>query len=553
MRLTDEEILNRIRIGREFMKPRANIEWRRCLQFRDPEADLEACGSPPTDDGDAHWNNYADTDIVGMPIGLGNAQTANVLVKIAANAIGAPQVQVTIGEVDAAKAEAQLSQAMGDEPTGDPEMDALVAGGDLENLYAQVVPLAFDVDWRNKRWRRECVRVYQKCELAGPGFMFYRWDNKTGVEFEAAHGWDVFVDPFVKQWERAKWGGRRITISAREAVELYGAEKLELSRETGERLDEEKIVLWLYWDRDEEIVVHQGKVIHREDNKYGAIPYVVMSGDVDPNDTEFPLSGVLLTAGLQTQITDIQKAIQTTVVNGKPLNIINSQLLTKAVDAGLEDAKSNGWVVVRDKPQEAFLRIGAEGLSNAPITALQMCMDDMDAIMGTNSWDRGVSSNARSATESTLMATKAAPRQVKARVEYEEFVREMAERWLDCMRAFGGPSEGKLTSYEDMTLWQACMAVSSLTIGERSTSYKDPSTKLMPLLQIMQAAAQIAPLCAQMGMPVPNVAAIYEEVLHAAGYNEVAKFQTEAPQPQGQQGPAGEMPQGDPIAEQGVQ
>lgn len=526
MPLSHEEILARIKIGREFVKTRALVEWRRCHSFRDPDTDPSDFGGPPTDDKSLSALMASGEELEDVPVGVGSQQTANVLTKVAAIAIGNPALRVTISEVTNYE---------------EPER------------FAQFVEEYWKSEWRAKNWQNECHIALIKQELSGVGLTFYRWDDEHGFMIHTAHAWDVAVDPFVRDWKNMSWAAVRINMSLRTAIAKYGKAPFEIDETDISTLDSEGVQVWTYWDQATEAIIYNGEVIASGTNEYGRVPVITLMGDPDPNDTPFPLSNVMLTAGIQREMTDVQIAINNSAKNGQPITIVNEGLVSKSFTDSMQDAKQDGWMSVRELPEKVVSRIGAENIGNAPVMALQLLGNQQDGLMGVSGYDRGVKDqNIQFATEAAMMAQRSGSRAVQSRTRYETYLRDLAEAWVTSIAAFGGPKLDENgdpdAPMEAVILWEACSAVTNIEVGENSTTYRDPAAELQPRVQMFQVFVNAAPVLAQFAGIMPNFQKLIEDILRSAGISNVEDYvlpmappQMQGPPTEGQQVPQEEM------------
>lgn len=522
MPLSHEEIIDRLTIGRDFMKTRALVEWRRCHSFRDPDADPTDFGIPPSDDKTLSAMLAGGEELCDVPVGVGSQQTANVLTKVAAIAIGNPALRVTISETTEAE---------------DPER------------FAQFVEEYWKGEWRAKNWQHECHLALIKQELSGVGLTFFRWDDEQGFMVHTAHSWDIAIDPFVRDWKNLAWAAVRVNMSLRAAISRYGKAWFDVNENDKAMLDSEGVQVWTYWDKDTEAVIYNGDVIKAVRNEYGRVPVITLMGDPDPNDTPFPLSNVMLTAGIQRQMTDVQQGINNAAVNGQPINIVNESLVSKSVTDTIQDARAGGWIGVREVPDKAFSRIPAENIGNAPVLALQLLGNQQDGMMGVSGYDRGVKDqNIQFATEAAMMAQRSGSRAVQSRTRYEAYLRDFAEAWVMSIAAFGGPKLDEngdpVAPIEAVILWEACSAVTNIEVGENSTTYRDPAAELAPRLQMFQVFGNMAPVIAQFGGITVNFKKLIEDILRSAGISNVEDYVLDMAPPQMQGPPTqGQLPQ----------
>jgi hypothetical protein len=505
MEVTLDQIRSRIDAGKRMMRRFAGMDARESRRFVDPSLDVPySYGVDADDDGDRDdGGDLTDSAPVGTP----NRMATNILVKLASVAIGDPGLRIT------------------------------TKSGDLQNaLMVQKFLLAL---WRAKYWKNIVWQAWQKRFICGLGFLFYRWDTKTGVEWEFSHSWDIGVDPFIVEWNRPAWAWRRIVMSKADARARYGDTVADEAEEDTPGSDDDcaPVSVTVYWDGQCESVVSDARgasgatsELGRTENLYGRVPWLVATGDPSPKRTPFPLGDAQLAAGLQEQYAVLADAINSTAENGRPLNVMNPDAVEETVEKTLQEHQESGWLKLRGDPNLAFRRIPGEEVSQALVLARQQAGLAMDSIQGVDQYSTGsVTTEVNTATEAMMIGQRSGARAVQNRIRYEEFLRSMFEITVDLYVRFGGPDRSPEASDETIALWLAMQDVAEVDVIESSTVFRDPAAEQGPLMQYYQVMSSSAPVAAQLGQGVPNLKKIATDVAAAFGRQKAEDYWLEAP------------------------
>ena len=509
MELSDNEILARIKMGEKFCKKYVKIDKQASAKFRDASNDYYVLDDD--DDDDEEGGNLPDD----MPVAQPNQLTTNLITKNAAVAIGDPDFLIKIGQ---------------------------------EETHKEIVRTFLRAKWRLYNWVRLTRRVQLKKDLIGLGVVQYRWDKEKRSCFEYVKTDELAIDPNATDFSNLEFAGRKIKMSLRKAMTTFDKKNFDVSEGASDGyLDKKKVDVWLYWDKDEEVVIYNNKVIKRGENRYHSIPLVFHEGDPDPNDVLWSLGDFQLAAGLQAELSDINAIISDAAKYGRGKTLVNVEQLGKGGQEALENG--NDVIAVKDTVTPPIIRTQGQQLEATLLEAKREIKVAFDGITGVTQYQRGTMDyKADFATSVAAMAQQSGARAVLAQKEFERFVTKMAEIVVMLEREFGGAyyddgGEMQATD-EEIILWEAMNDVEEVHVIESSTLYKDPNFDLQQSMQLLNVIAQLMPLMAQVGQRLPNLESYIEDVLRASGKHDMGRYWAQMPPQQLQ--PQQQLQQGQP-------
>lgn len=528
--LTEKDILQRIDMMDRWMKKFRDQDDAASKRYRDVNALASASGGGDgqlDDDGfDPEGGNVATYTPTGQP----NWLTINIATKLAAIAMGDPDLHVKAQE--------------------DPEQP-----GGVPNA-AQIVAKAWKQSWINGNWKRETNAGLQKRYVAGLGAIAYRWDDEYGPCIEHVPSWQLLVDPHVTNWQRLEMGGRKIKMSLRRALELYDPNgeneyftSLDaIESDDGKNLDKEVVTIKIYWDKQEEVHAYNEKVVLRDKNLYGRVPLIIIEGDLDPTDNVFPLSDSIMAAGLQQALTDLTTMCLNSARHGGPITTYDVNMFDKGGIEALQGGKQQGLVPIKQNNVQtpAIVRYPGEQLSPAWGEARHDMQYALDGVTGVTPADRGEQIPNVTATQSVMTESKQGARPTQARADYEAWMNRIASAYIEMMQKFGGPTDEDPGTEEQNQLYLAFKAVYEVKVVEGSTTYKDPSTDQQQCMQLFTTVVQSYELfmsLAGMGLvkEIPNLKQFADDMLRAFSRQNIEQYWTQAPQPQENSGPDPEL------------
>lgn len=497
MKLTDNELAARVKVGTNFVLRFARNDRQASAKFRDAS---NLVSWIPQDD-DTNENDGGDVP-QDVPVGQSNQLTTNIITKLASIALGDPDFHVK----------------------------SLTQNSENSNLAREFLRSK----WKLYNLVRLSMKTAMKRYVAGLGILAYRWDEKFRSVFEHVQSWDLALDPNTRDFRMVKWAARRIKLSQREAVKRYPGAGFPDSAGGDASPDITKVEIWLYYDDEVEAHLWNGKVIERDDNLYGGVPLLFFEGDIDPGTSIWPLSDSALAAGLQAELSDLMLQVSNMAKHGGVINLVDSKRLGSAGMQALESGVQQGFIPVDDLLNPPIHRIEGEQMNGALLEAIRAAQGSLDSITGVNQYQRGViDQKSNFATEAALVGRQSGARGIQAQTEFEKFVSRMAETMVMLEIAFGGPDHSNLEQHTDeqLILWEALHDVSEVSVLEASTTYKDPASELQQGMQLLNLAAQLFPLFAQTGQPVPALQMYLDDVLRAAGKYDLTRYWMEG-QPQ---------------------
>lgn len=502
---SSDEIMKRVNDGQTFMSRFSRRDRAYCQRFRDPSKNG---GVVPDMYSDAQ-NAELGGEQIDLPEGVTNQLASNVLTKAASVALMAPDFQIQTHSHDPEK--------------------------------AQVVRDVLLTSWERSNWTRLSWRPLMKMCICGLGALAYLWSDSRRTVFRHLHSWDLFIDPAASSFDTdhfddVRYAGYRIRIPVETAIERYGKEPFSAEKDS-------IIDLWLYYDREEEVHIYNNNVVFRDANHYSAIPILFYEGNPDPNPTILPIGDYQFALGLQTKINDMNQVIQNRAIHGGPINLIQENQFEEGGKDALLKGREQGYVGVKDIMNPPVHRIPGEELSPTLLAARQELEQGMDAITGTTQYERGVLTNgAKFATEAAMLQRNSGARRTQSRVEFERFVKRMLFAVVKMESLFGGPQEGMNQS--DMQLsyavWQAFKDVDNITVIEGSTEFKDEVTEIQQTLQAIPVCFQAVPICLQLGLPIPNITEVMNDLWRSFRRSNIQRYWL--PNPQGGAGMQGQMP-----------
>ena len=489
--MTDQEVLGRVKAGREFLGSQALKEVRTASRYRTMLGD-------PT-------NSTSSVDN-GQPLGQINYPAINARQKVSSTAYTAP--------------------------------DFLVKCGDPEN--SERVRTVMRSLWTSRGHMRTMKRTLMRRVLSGMAWVTYLWDAKDGFVVDPVRARDLAVDPHVKDetWDTLRWGARRVVLPAWVAEQRYPGLTDRHGIRTKPSADgSDRVEIWTYWDDKLEVEIYDDEVIKRGENLYGEVPILTFQGGIDP-EGEMATGDYDEITGASEMLRRLQMILNDAATHHGGYMWVRSEAVDEAVKQQLMAGNWRGVVPVDGvSGDEAMGYVPAMPLSGAVMDALRYVSNGIDADQGVPQYSRGVVSQpAKFATEAMMVQSSSGARGSEARADYEAFCSRVADRHVRCVGEFGNPE----VMGED--LWRAFADVIDVRVIEESASYKDPAAEQAAALQLLQTMQSVYPLfvqAAQAGLvtEVPNLKPLVDDVLRHWRKRELEQYWAAAPQPAPQAAP----------------
>jgi hypothetical protein len=540
MALSDEDVIERVRLANEWIKPFRSAAHDAANRY------IDAANVNVGNESDEIWDQFErpveEADVPQqVPVGQINQLTINNEVRMAAIGMSMPILHVQGDDVNFARIEAPPSQ-------GQQEMGAPSAPQQQQSAppgsVARLVAAAWADAWLKNGWGRECRGALQLQGFCGLAAMWWRWGGpRLGPCFETVPPERLFLDPNAVTTSRLDYAGVRIKMSLRRALELYPNKRDELGADVdtdpGEpkSSDKEVRVVNIYFDDEEEVHVRDGNVLFREANQYGGIPLFFLLGFIDPRERLLPLGDNVMAAGLNQQVVDITTAIGNMAKFGGQILIGD----TNAFEATQRTAVETGapaqilWTKMPMNPLP-LQRVPAESPSVIWQAAQDKAQEALDGIQGVSPAARGVMQGDVSATQAAMVLSRAGARPSLCRYEYEEFVTKMARCFVMMTQKFGGPTEDDPGTQSSRRVWWAFKSVLNVQVLEGSTSFNDPARDQQASMQLYREIVQSMPVWNMLSShgaveKVPNLAQYVDDMLRASARQNTEQYWAPVPPP----------------------
>lgn len=524
-KLSDKAILARVKMAKEHMERHAAVDRAACVKFHDASSTPSTWITTESPD----WDDGISVGVDVMPVAKNNILTVNLMTKVAAIAIGNPEVHVEVLPSD--------------------EMP--------DSTAVEIAQKWWKSQWLQKNWRREANTALLKASMAGLGFVRYYWSD-DGPQYEHVHAWAVGVDPNVRNWQDLKFATVCVRMSLRNALARYPKSK-HLIKELRENAEDDRLdsrsaavevevyhdvdTLWVDPDTGEEylgIEAHciRDEVVWKGPNLYKRVPLLVYEGNIDPGPTAFPIGDFQLAAGLQAGHSDVTQIIYNKARNNGPITVYAPSRFDRSAQEALKEGEYNQWLPVKGGAMAAdppIMRIAGEEITQAELEAKREMEIAIDSAMAITQYQRGViNQSVNFATEAAILANQSGARPVAARLDYELFLTRWAAAAFWMLAEFGGPrmsetGEPVPTTDEALLLWTAGKSVVDVRISEGSTAFKDPAIDQQQSMQLFEMAARNYPLMLQLAQSgiadrVPSLQRLFEDVLRAFGRQEMDNY-----------------------------
>jgi len=519
--LTDNEIVQRVDMMDRWMKRFRDQDIAASRRYRD----VNALAGAATDDWDFDEDGFEPEGgnvPAYVPVGQPNWLSINIVTKLAAIAMGDPDLHVKAQEDD-------------QQPNG-------VKGASL------IVAKAWKQSWINGNWKRETNAGLLKRYIGGLGAIAYRWDAEYGPCFEHVPSWRLLIDPHVTNWQRLEMGGYKVKMPLRKALERYDPNGENeffggidiLKEDSGINLDKEVVSINIYFDKRDEVHTYKSKVVHRSKNLYEKVPLLIIEGDIDPTDNVFPLGDSVLAAGLQQALTDLTSIALNTAKHGGPITTYDPQMFDDGAKNALADGSQQAMIPIKqNNPQApAIMRYAGEQLAPAFMDARREMQYALDGVTAVTPGDRGEQIPNVTATQSVMVENKQGARPTQARADYEAWMNRLATAYVELMQKFGGPTEDDEGTTEQKVLWQAFKAVYEVKVVEGSTTYKNPGQDQQQTMQLFVTMSDrfeqfVANAAAGLSDKVPNMVQYADDMLRSFSRQNIDQYWVSAPKDQG--------------------
>lgn len=513
---TDEAIQARLQRGRKFIElglaERDRIACRRFLDGSETGAYL-IFGEEAMDEGIGVLPEAQE-------VGNVNYLAINILTKVAAIAMGAPDFFVNCGADDPIVM--QQMQDSGQDP-GIPKQE-----------QAEFVRHFLRQAWEHFNWTRVFKKVILKRALSGMGMLAYLWHPESGPLFEHVQARDFCADPNTTDWRNSKFMARRLRVTKADAIKRWPdiEEYIPVSFDGIVSLDDsaptkrDVVEVWCYFDKDTEAYVYGDQILEKGKNLYGRIPILVLEGEIAP-ESELSIGDYDTNSQIQDQLARLQSMMNNQAENGGAVPWYNPALIDDTSKDAFIDGKPQGFVAVNGDGKDVFGYIAGQPADPMVMEAFQMQLKALDAGTAVSEYQRGViNQSVKFATEAALLANQSGARGNQARIEFEQFVNFAARCLLQMVAAFA-PSMMGDANPEDQILLEAIKNVQDIKVIESSTAYKDPNAEMQTNLQLLQAMMPF--MQAGFVNPVPLI----EDTLRAFGKRNTAQYlmQPQAGQP----------------------
>lgn len=514
MKLSDAEIIKRVRIGKSALK-RFRASDR---DASDRYIDARALGPGyDRDDGENLEIFVTEIEVPDMiPVGQVNPMTVNNETKMAAIAMSVPTLQIHANEDPK------------DEQNGVPGAPKIVSAA-WEDLW-----LTYDLD-------RVAQAALQKCGICGVGVIWYRWDSKRGPAFAHVPSDRWFVDPHADNMADIEWAGVTVKLSLRQAMAMYPEKKEIFTSEAtlptdDQNSDNQVRVVDIYFDEDEEVHVRGEEVLFRDKNLYGKIPLLFLQSFIDPRDRLLPLGDNVFASGLSDQVTQLNQVIADIAKHGGQITVASNRFEDQEKTA-IKDGLTQ-QVLFTDVPLNVppIIRISAEQPSPAWGPATQAAQAALDAIQGVTSGARGIMQENVSATQAAMILSRAGAKPTQLRYQYEAFMTKMARTFVKLVQDFGGAEEENEGDATVLRVWKAFKAVYNVKVIPGSTSFNDPARDQQAAMQLYREVVQSLQawmMLAARGMVerVPNLEECFNDLLRAFARPDTDRYWRPVPPP----------------------
>lgn len=505
VKLTDDDtICQRLRVGSQFIErglaERDKIACRRFLDGSETGAFLLYGGDTFDDVGE-----LPETQETGNV----NYLAINILTKVAAIAIAAPDFHVDTGS---------------DDPQLTPDDPGAIPKQEMSEIVRQLVRSL----WQHNNW----VRVFQKAILkrclSGMGIVAYLWHDTDGPVFEHVKARDFCVDPCVTDWRKLFYAGRRIRMRREQAIERWPLleEYIALPASGIVNMDEpstltkNSVDVWCYFDEKTEAYAYGEQVLEKGENTYGRVPFIILEGEIAP-ESELSIGDYDFAAQIQDQLARLLSMMNNQAENGGATGWYNPSLLDDKSKNAFTNGRPQEFVAVNGTGEEVFGYVNAQPSDPMLANIFELQMKALDATTNINEYQRGViNQSVKFATEAALLANQSGARGNQARIQFEQFVNFAARCLLQMIHKFS-PSMMTGQDYEPILL-QCIENVQDISVIESSTAYKDPNAQQQLMLQLMQA------LMPFMEAGFVNPTPVIQDLLRAFGKDDTQRYMAQA-------------------------
>lgn len=483
--LKDDErqiIIDRVRNGYDtpLLKRIRERDIAACRRYRDASLEMAAMGGYPSNATEFELEDYAETQSVGtIPYA-----TINFLYKTSAMLFNKPELHVDMDELPV------------------PEM------GDIPEKFLLEI-------YDKSEWKSLLKRALLKRYLSGMGCVAVIWDEEEGVCWEHVSIRDIVVDPNVIDFNRLKWGARRVLVPKEEALEKYpdlaplvGKEDYKSESFLAKPRKYNNYELWQYWDEDFEVTIYDNEIIDVSENYYKRVPLHFLRGEIDPNSPA-DLGDFDIMYGMHVKLTELVDLVMAQATHGGAITVYDIQAVGPTISAQLQEGVPSQWIGLESGlTEEAIHRVPSEPENPTTMRGMQLLMSMIDAVQCVTDHNRGEIVNAApTATEAALTAQLSGARANEQKIDFERFLSKL---FMETVKQFIRFTNA--THPEQAILMAALGAVRTITVIEDSMTYKDPNWVLNTSQMAWQAALQAL----QAGLPV-NLKYFFEKLVRATG------------------------------------
>jgi hypothetical protein len=401
-----------------------------------------------------------------------------------------------------------------DPMTGEPMYDS-GDGDTIDKFFKRL--------WLVNNWKRVTRKAYLKSAISGMGIICCYWNPERGVVWEPVSPKDFLFDPYLEDFERLRWGARRIKVPLEEAIEMYPALKDMVKEEySDDGTSTSMCDLWVYWDATTEAILYNWEVVDRTENLYKRVPMAFLTNEEDP-ETPFDTGDFDSCLGLQAQHTLLVDANNDQARNGGTITAVNSNMLRGKSKENFANGHLQSILDVENGAFEDILtRFPAAPLNPAAEQAIAMMERAMDARTAVTPEERGMPDpNAKFATQVAIANKMQGAMGQDQIAEFERFINILTQWTLEYLKAFMKPE-----TEDEVQLFRMLHGVSNILVTEGTMNYSDPAYQANMVQQAIQIGLAVAPAGVQV-----DFTTLVKRYLNLLGIKDANRLVQQAPPP----------------------
>jgi len=359
---------------------------------------------------------------------------------------------------------------------------------------SDVVDKFFKRMWQKNNWKRVSRKAYLKSAISGMGIVCCYWNPERGVVWEPVSPKDFLFDPYLEDFERLRWGARRIKVPLEEACEMYPKLKEYVKDDyEDDGTSASMCDLWVYWDENTESVLYNDNIVDISPNRYKSVPLVFLANEEDP-EGPFDTGDFDSCLGLQAEHTLLVDANNDQARNGGTITAVNSGQLKGKSKENFANGHLQSILEIESGAFEDIMhRYPAAPVNPAAQIAISMMERAIDARTAVTPEERGQADpNAKFATQVAIANKMQGAMGQDQIAEFERFINILTQKTLEYLRAFMVPE-----TPDEMQLFQILHGVSEIVVTEGTMNYSDPAYQANMVQQAIQIGTAVAPFGVQ--------------------------------------------------------